>query len=191
MRKLLVVISVAVLGFVGVGFLLPAEYEVVRERTLGAPPALVFDVLRDVRTWPRWSSWSREADPACTWSFRGADADGVPGSVRWSGPVNGECVLEVLDERSPERLRLALAFEDGETRLHSQLTAELVPVAAGTRVVWSLTGTMSSNPAHRWVGLFMDGALGGALESSLAGLEAYATGPAARSAGEARGDRDL
>lgn len=175
MRTLLVIVAVLVLGVVGVGLLLPADYTVARDRTVGAPPSRVFDALRDLRTWREWSFWSIAADPDCTWTYAGADDGSVPSSVRWSGPINGDRSIEVLDRTRPSRLRLAFTFEDGDTELQSYLDVELVADAAGTFVTFTLSGTMSSDPAHRWVGLFMDATLGDALEESLDGLEEYVT----------------
>lgn len=173
MKKLLGLVTLLVVLFYAVGFMLPKEYEVVREHELEAGPEAVYAALIDLATWPQWSFWSTEADPDCTWTYSNDDATGRPTVVRWEGPVNGERTLELLDAQPHERALFELTFVDGETRLRSECALRIDANGSGSRVTWVLTGEMADSAVHRWVGLMMDGAVGGALETSLAGLDAY------------------
>jgi len=173
MKKLLGLVTLLVVLFYAIGFMLPKEYEVERSREIAADREAVFATLVDLATWPAWSYWSEAADPECAWTFAGEDARGRPTAVHWNGPVNGERSLELVESHAHDRVRLVLTFVDGETRLRSDCALRLEELDGGTRVVWTLSGEMAGGAVHRWVGLLMDDAVGGALETSLDGLAAH------------------
>ena len=66
----LVVILAALAGFVATR---PADFRVVRSRTVAAPPEVVHAYVNDFHKWPEWSPWEK-LDPAMKREFSGAPA---------------------------------------------------------------------------------------------------------------------
>lgn len=104
--------------------------------TSSAPPAAVFALLADVRTWTRWGAWVRaELESASP------DGGGGVGAVRrLESRSFGQTVVarERIEELVPER-RVVYALLSGLPLTDYVGRVELEPDAGGTRITWSST----------------------------------------------------
>jgi len=54
-----------------------SHYEAQRSQDTAARPNEVYAVVADLHTWPEWITWSKAADPDCTWEFSGESGHGA------------------------------------------------------------------------------------------------------------------
>src|SRR5919204_1840552 len=83
LKKILAVVVVLVLAFVGFVASRPSTYKVERTLTVNAPAEVVFAQVADFHKWDAWSPWAK-IDPNMKTSF-----DGAPGAIgssyAWEG----------------------------------------------------------------------------------------------------------
>lgn len=148
-------------------------YEVVRQRTIAAPPATVHDLVADFHEWVRWSPWE-DVDPDLQRTFSGADR-GVGAVYEWSGNRKaGQGRMEVIGD-APQEVVVAVTFLK-PFKSSSTATFRLAPEGSGTRVTWTMVGPKTL--ASRAMSLFggMDKMIGPDFEKGLTRLDAAATG---------------
>jgi len=157
----------------GLGFLLPAQAHVERSLVINAPPEQVFAQVSDLSAWSAWSPWA-EMDPDAQLTVEGS---GVGQRMIWSSdnPQVGEGSQVVVALDRPSFVQTQLEF-DGQGL--ADATFNLMPVADGqTQVTWSLDTDMRDGvpfllkPAGTYLGLLMDGMVGGDYETGLQNLK--------------------
>jgi len=167
MKKLLIVLLVLVVAFVGGAYLLPAQFEVSRSVVIAADRSEIHPPLADLRTWPEWSAWTKERDPEAEWSFEGGSGAGQV--WQWTGPELGNGKLTLESVTPGDGVEYGIAFTDPDMEGEGVITIE--PAGDGHAVTWISRGDLGNNPLFRWMGLMMDGMLGGDLETGLQGLK--------------------
>lgn len=166
------VIAVLVALFVAVGFLLPGEVHVERETTIEAPPATVFTIVNGFRQFNRWSPWA-DIDPENTeYHYSGPD-HGVGARMEWrsDNPNVGSGSQEIVASEPYSRVVTRLDFGEMGTASATFLIEETE--TGGSHVTWQFD-TRLEGLVERWMGLLMDGWVGGDYEKGLAGLKALA-----------------
>jgi uncharacterized protein YndB with AHSA1/START domain len=173
-KAIVIAIVVLVAGFAGVVALQPAEFEVARSVTIGAPPAKVFEHVNDLHKWDAWSPWAK-LDPNAKIGFEGAPS-GKGAVFTWAGNEKvGEGRMTVVDSRPGELVRINVDFK---APFEGSSASEFAfkPEGSQTAVTWTMSG-------HRdFVGkafcLIMNGQamMGGDMEKGLAQLKAVAEG---------------
>jgi hypothetical protein len=166
LQKGLIVVVALIVLFVGAGYLLPGSYRVERSTVIDAPPEVVYAELVVLRTWSEWSCWTRERDPTCRWEFAG---QGRGASMTWDGAELGQGMLTPTRLQPGERVEYDLSFENG--RFLGQGGVRLEPSEGGTQVIMWSGCELGANPLLRWMGLMMDGMVGGEHELGLTGLK--------------------
>src|SRR4051812_33385490 len=79
----------------------PADFRVVRSRTLAAPPDVVHAYVDDFHKWAEWSPWEK-LDPTMKRTFSGPDK-GPGSSYHWTGNNKvGEGRMTITDSRPPQ-----------------------------------------------------------------------------------------
>lgn len=174
LRKVLTGLVIVVLALVGGSYLLPREVGVVRAIEIDRPPAQVYPHVSDLKAFQNWSPWA-EIDPDTEMTYSGPES-GVGQTASWSSENDqvgtGSQTITAVEEN--RRVATALDFGDMGTA-----TAEfrLEPVGdGGTRVEWAFETDTGMNPIARWMGLMMDGMVGGAYEQGLAKLKSLVEG---------------
>ena len=113
-----------------------AELHVEAERTAQAAPAIVWALVSDITTYPRWGPW-REA----AYRRPGDTSPGGPGAVYWlrssrryglRRPVSVERILDAEEGR-----RLEYTVIGGIPVRNYRAEVTLAPVAGGTRIRWA------------------------------------------------------
>ena len=99
MKYFLIGLLCAGVVFLLVSAFLPSDYEIERELVIAAEPSELFEAVADLRSWPDWSAWRRDADPEAEWTIEGEPG---PGQVmQWSGPELGAGRLEWVAAEAP------------------------------------------------------------------------------------------
>ena len=132
LKKVLLVVAIAVLGFAAYAGLQPATFTVERSLDIDAPSSALYAELADFHNWRHWSPWD-ELDPTMNRTYGGSEA-GTGATYAWAGnEAVGRGRMEITDVRPDEEVVIALTFEepfpsDNVTRFR------LEPSEEGTRV---------------------------------------------------------
>ena len=153
-------------GFLGVGFLLPGRWEAHAEAVIPASSAQLRPYLESPEGWQAWTAW--------------------PDSLRRSGPERGVGARMVWDDEEvgsgsfrlesvePGR-RVTYAVEvtgEGGSAMRTEGAVELRPVPGGTSVAWREVGDLGSNPLMGYWAFFMGDAQATEMRKSLERLAA-------------------
>ena len=163
-KKILIAFLVLFLVLTVVGFFLPTDYRVERSSTMPFTPTQILAITADLPTWEHWTSWNKDVDPDCVWTFTDAT------TFHFDGPINGEGSVTVTSS-SLDGMTWDLAFSEGKHLAKGGLIFR--PGAEGTEVVWFTVGVVKGiRPIGGWLGITMDRAIGHYFEDNLIGLEA-------------------
>jgi len=122
----------------------PAEFRITRSATIGAPPAVVFAQVNELRKWDAWSPWIK-LDPDAKSVFEGPAA-GVGSVMSWSGNNKiGEGRMSLIESRPSELVRFKLEFV---RPMQATNLAEFTfqPDGGQTVVTWSMSEKIISLP---------------------------------------------
>jgi uncharacterized protein YndB with AHSA1/START domain len=170
LKKILIGLSVVIVGFVVLVATRPSDFRVTRSMTMAAPPEAVFAQVNDFHNWNAWSPWAK-LDPTAKNSFEGP-ALGQGAGFRWDGNKDvGAGAMTILESVPSSLIRIKLEFLKP---FKATDTAEFTftPQDAGTLVTWSMYG--KNNFMAKAVGLFMDcdTMVGGMFEKGLTNMKA-------------------
>lgn len=172
-KRLLQIIFVLFIVFVVGAFLLPREVEVSRTASIDAPPEAIFPYVNSMKATEEWSPWLGR-DPEVQLTYSGPEA-GVGNTLEWASEVpevgSGSQVITASVDN--ERVETALDFGDMGTAVAH---FDLVKSGASTDVTWGFKTDTGYNPMARWMGLMMDGWVGGDYETGLANLKTVVEG---------------
>ncbi|RMA42689.1 SRPBCC family protein [Rhodophyticola porphyridii] len=170
-RNLFIGLVVLAILLVAGAYLLPRNVIVERQITIDAPPEEVFPLVNSLRRGQEWSPWMA-LDPNVQVTHSGPEA-GVGATMEWRSdePSVGDGRQEIVESVENERVVTALDFGDMGT---AEAWFDLAENGGNTTVTWGLDMDMGNNPIGRWMGLTMDGLVGGDYETGLANLKALA-----------------
>ena len=138
MKKLLVVLLLLVVVYVGVGLLfMPSTVEASTNAEINAPRAQVHQQLATLKTWPEWSAWSTEADAKAKFTFEGPET-GVGSIWKWTSEGDLGTGTMKITKADPNEIGFELQFErmkpatgllkleeaDGKTKVTWQFNAD-------------------------------------------------------------------
>lgn len=132
-------------------------YVVTRSAVMAAPASSLHSLIDSFHQWRRWSPWE-DIDPDLERTYAGPDA-GVGAHYAWKGNKKaGAGSMEIVGSE-PRRVDVELVFAM-PFKATNTLTFDLVPVAEGTEVTWTMRGQMGGvlgllgrfMPMDRWVG---------------------------------------
>lgn len=163
-------IAAAIVLFLIVVAMQPAQFRVARALTISAPAAEPFAQVNDFHNWTAWSPWEK-LDPAMKRVYEGPSA-GTGARYAWNGNNNvGEGSTTIVESRPHELIRMKLEFLRPFAATNDvDFTFE--PRGDQTLVTWSMTG--KKNFMAKAVHLFMniDKICGGQFEEGLANMKA-------------------
>lgn len=162
----LVLILVVLAGYVATR---PADFRIVRSRTVAAPPEVVHAYVNDFHKWPEWSPWEK-LDPAMKRDFSGAPA-GTGAAYHWSGNSDvGEGQMTITDSRPAQSVTIRLEFlKPFAATSTSQF--DFTPSGSGTNVTWAMNGHNNFMAKAFSAFMDMDKMVGADFEKGLAGLD--------------------
>jgi uncharacterized protein YndB with AHSA1/START domain len=170
LKKILLILAVLFVAFLGLVALQPSDFRVVRSATIAAAPAAVFAQVNDMHKWQTWSPWAK-LDPAAKNSFEGPPA-GTGAAFAWVGNSDvGEGRMTVTESRPDKLVRFRLDFLKP---MAATSTAEFTfkPDGKQTVVTWSMEGKNNFLAKAFCLFMNMDKMVGGQFEQGLANLNA-------------------
>ncbi len=173
-KFLLIGLVVVVVLILGVGMVLPNDYEVTRSIEIEAPAVIAFGQVNDLEKWEAWSPW-KEMDPGMTMTY-GDKSIGEGASYSWTGDKSGSGTLTIINSEMPSRIDTKVEF-DGQGEGNGFWTFE--QDGGATKATWGMKGTMPKPLGGYMVGM-MDGWLGPDFEKGLAGVKRLAEAEAKR-----------
>jgi hypothetical protein len=171
LKKILIGLSVLVVLLLASGFLLPSKWDVQRSIPIDASPSAIYASVATLKTWPDWTYWNRERDPAAEWSFEGPDT-GAGAVMNWDGEVHKKGSLTIDTADPATGIEYTLSMED-----MAPLKGSIVFAAegSGTKVTWHKHGETNGMPWTNWMMLVrIDPIMGGQLEEGLENLKPLA-----------------
>lgn len=172
-KRVLLALLVLIVVLVGVSYLLPGKAEVSRSITIDAPADAIFPYVNSMQETEKWSPWLSR-DPETKLSYAGPET-GVGNMLNWSSEHSqvGTGSQEIIESVPDQVVKTALDFGPMGTATASFV---LQPEGSGTQVTWGFESDLGMNPMSRWMGLMMDGWVGGDYERGLENLKALVEG---------------
>lgn len=169
LKWLLGIVVLLVLVFLAGAYLLPREVAVARSIEIDAPAADIFPHVNSMQATQAWSPWL-DRDPNVELTYSGPEA-GVGNRMAWTSENRqvGTGTQEVIASTPDSHVATALDFGPMGTATAS---FDLVEAGDSTTVTWGFSSDNGMNPMLRWMGLMMDGMVGGDYEAGLANLKA-------------------
>jgi hypothetical protein len=180
MRSKILIGIAALLGiFLVVVALQPAEFQVVRQASISAPPAAIFSEVNDFHRWNAWSPWAK-LDPAMKQTHEGA-ASGQGAVYSWAGNSDvGEGRMTITESRPNELVRIKLDFlKPFEATNTTDFTFK--PQGNQTLVTWTMAGEKNFISKAMCLFVDMDKMVGADFEKGLAALKSITEGVARKS----------
>lgn len=167
----ILVVLVVILGVAGM--FLPRSVSVDRQVVINATADKIFPYVNSMQQTQAWSPWLG-IDPNVKTTFDGPES-GVGNKLTWaSDNAQVGSGTQIITASQPnQRVETDLDFGDMGT---AKARFELSPSGDGTQVIWGFTTDMGANPYMRYMGLMMDGWVGGDYEQGLANLKAVVEG---------------
>jgi hypothetical protein len=178
LKKVLLVLVLAVAALCVAITLQPAEFRFERSATISAPPATVFAQVNDFHKWRDWSPWE-ELDPNLQRTYAGEPA-GTGAIYSWVGNSEvGEGKMTITESRPNEFIRIKLEFIKPFAAT-STSEFSFKPDGDKTNVTWTMTG--QNNFIGKAFHLFMnmDKEIGAQFDKGLAKLKTVAESAAAK-----------
>ena len=162
----LVLILVVLAGYVATR---PADFRIVRSRTVAAAPDVVHAYVNDFHKWPEWSPWEK-LDPAMKREYSGAPS-GTGAAYHWSGNDEvGEGHMTITDSRPPQSVTIRLEFLKPFAAT-STTQFDFAPSGSGTNVTWAMAGHNNFMAKAFSAVMDMDKIVGADFEKGLAALD--------------------
>jgi hypothetical protein len=178
MKKVLIGLVAVVAILIVVIATRPSTFRVERSATIGAPDAVVFGYVNELKKWEHWSPWEK-LDPNMKREFAGPPA-GVGASYFWSGNDQvGEGRMTITESTPSSKVGFQLEFlKPWQAKNTTDFT--MASDAQGTKITWAMNGN------HNFVGkgmsmfMDMDSMVGADFEKGLAALKTVSEAEAKR-----------
>jgi hypothetical protein len=172
LKKILIVLAVAVVLAVAYVASRPSTFVVTRSTVVPAPVTAIFPRVVDFKAWDAWSPWAK-LDPAMKVDFTGAPGT-VGHSYHWVGNDKVGEGRMTITEVVPDRLaRIKLEFIKPWAQV-STTDFGFVPDGTGTKVTWTMRGDQDLVGKAFSVFWDIDKAVGPDFEKGLAKLREVA-----------------
>jgi hypothetical protein len=138
-KKILLVLFIAIAAFLGYVALQPPHYEMTRSSVMAAPPAAAFAQVNDFHKWEAWSPWAK-LDPNAKTTFEGPES-GQGAVIRWAGDKSkvGTGSMTIVESKPNELVRIKFEFvEPPQSPADTAFTFK--PQGEGTLVTWTMSG---------------------------------------------------
>ncbi len=172
LKKVLIVLIVAIAGLMAYAATRPDTYQVSRSIDIAASPERVHGLVNDFHHFPEWSPWQK-LDPAMQVTYSGP-ATGVGAGYAWQGNKDaGKGRMDIVESVPGRKVGIDLTFiEPFASRARTDIDIE--PAGAGSRVTWSMRGENTLVSKLMSVFVSMDTMIGKDFEEGLGNLKRLA-----------------
>ncbi len=169
LKKILIVLSIALAAFLTYVATRPDTYQVSRSIQTTVEPARVYLLVNDFHNFPNWSPWQK-LDPAMQITFGGPPA-GVGASYAWQGNKDaGKGQMTIIESIPDRKVGIDLVFIDPfASRARTDIDIE--PTAVGSKITWTMRGEHTFLTKLMSVFMPMDGLVGNDFEEGLGNLK--------------------
>ncbi|PTL75279.1 SRPBCC family protein [Vitiosangium sp. GDMCC 1.1324] len=169
LKKVLLALAVALVGFAAVVASRPSTFRVERSITIAAPVDLPFGIVNDFHKWHFWSPWEA-LDPAMKKTFDGPYAG--PGAIyAWSGNAQaGEGKMTLLESQPYDSIHIQLEFIKPWPATNT-VVFTFQPGPEGVTVRWAMEGHHTFMARAFSLFVDMDGMIGKDFEKGLATIK--------------------
>jgi hypothetical protein len=172
LTEILICIAVFLVVLVVVIARQPADFQVIRNSTIGAVPATVFAHVNDFRRWEAWSPWEK-LDPGLDRIYEGPSA-GAGAIYRWAGNHQvGQGNMTITESHAHERIEIRLQFLKPFACINA-VEFTFRPENGQTAVTWRMDGHNNFIAKAIHLVVNMDRMVGGQFEQGLAQLKSVA-----------------
>jgi len=167
LKIILVIIAILAVIFFGVALFLPKTYNVTRTIIINAPDSIVYENTSNFNKFLKWNPWYK-MEPSAKVEISGPVSQ--PGHLyTWTGKETGQGQMLIKDVEPLKMVDIELKFlKPFESTADTKFLFESANEA--TKVSWIMTGENKS-AMEKWMGLCMDGMIGGDFESGLNNLK--------------------
>jgi hypothetical protein len=171
LKRLVLGVLLMTILMVVVAFALPQQITVARSKIINAPESDLYPYVNSLKRFNEWSPWAMR-DPETKYVYSGPE-EGKGAQMEWSSdhPDVGKGMLEIIESETNSFVRVAL---DIGVKGKANVSYQLKPSGAGTRVVWVFETDVGNNPVRRWMGLMLDRWVGQDYEEGLERLKKIA-----------------
>lgn len=163
MKKLLIGLFVFVillaLVVVGVGFVLPKEYEVTREIEIDAKPEVVYSHLVDLEEWPKWSYWTEEHIDGLEVTL-GEKTVGEGASQSWTDASGTKGQLDIIATTTNEKIATEMRYGDSPPMTSVMSLSSVEQDGEKTKLTWYSKGSCGDGFVAGWFCLLMPSMIG-------------------------------
>ena len=176
-HRILYMIIISLVLFVGTAFLLPARVHVERSIEIQRPVSTVFSMVNGFESYAAWSPWLVR-DPAMQYQISGPDT-GTGARFEWQGdPRQVGSGWQEITYSEPYRLVKTDVQLDQQSAAQTYFHIERI--AGGSRLTWGFEADLTAGRGlatgilARWFGLFFDRWIGMDYEEGLGRLKKFA-----------------
>lgn len=144
-KNLLYLLLTCASAILGLGFLLPDEITARAQVVCGGDPEWVFELAADLEDWSEWSHLNSSLDALAT--FEARRETGAGQSLRFSGPVLGQGVVEITLFATPVEMGYEQYDNLGEVVARGRMLFE--ELGGVTRVTLEETQPLTLGPLVR------------------------------------------
>ncbi len=135
----------AVIGIAIYGAVLESNYDFHRSKIIKAPAEVIFDNVKDFKTWENWSPWL-EKDPTMVTSFSDS-ASSVGATYSWTGK-EGKGFMKTISATPNKEIIQQIDFGKGHI---AEVYWNFTEVDLGTVVNWGMRGKISFGEKFYWL----------------------------------------
>jgi hypothetical protein len=184
LKKILLVLAVAVGALAAVVATRPDTYHVERSTTIQAPPEVVFSSVGDMAEWSKWSPWEKR-DPAMKKTYSTATS-GVGATYAWEGNKEvGKGKMTITESTPPTKVAQRLEFLEPFASVAETSVALKAEGTDGTRVTWAMDGKNNFVSKAFSLAMNMDKMIGKDFDEGLSNLKKISEEKAAKAKAEA------
>lgn len=169
LQRVLLIILVSFALVILVGYFLPANVQVKREKIIYANQDQIFEQINCFDNWENWSPWQLKANPKSTTTETRC---GNGATLSWDSDAsyssNGR--LSIIGSFDNDSILVLMDFKQSG---FSSSRFIIQPIGKNSRIIWIIESKIGKNPFSRWFGLFSDKLIGPDLEKGLEKLNAY------------------
>ncbi len=183
MKKVLLVLLIAVVAFLAYAATRPDTYRVERSATISAPAELIYPRIVDFQAFQSWSPWE-ELDPAMNRQLAGTPGE-LGATYDWAGNKDvGKGRMTLIEAKPSSTAGIRLDFLEPMAST-STIRFDLAPAGDATRVNWTMDGEHTFISKVMCIFMDMDAMVGKDFEKGLASLKAESEAAAAAAAAAA------